>query len=96
MIALVAPIAYDEPIRQVAHDIDSSVAASLITLSLTPDPNEKLPGRPLTLMAAMSHADDRGQQLTVIKAYWRLSAELPNTAGQSKRLPSWRKHKVAM
>ena len=49
-----------------------STPAEMVAEAIAPLPQGKLYGQPLTLLAAVSSATDRRQQLEVTHAYWRL------------------------
>jgi len=50
-----------------------TVGGELITQGLVPPKGVSLPGRPLTLLEAVSRSGDRQQQLRTARIYWRLA-----------------------
>jgi hypothetical protein len=61
----------NEPLGQVGHQ--KSRPPDLLAEALATPQEEALVGKPLDLVAALSHSTDRQQQLKIAQAYWRLS-----------------------
>ena len=72
----VTRVSGETPLAAAAHEEGHAAAPGLLKSGLTPFNEITLDGQPITLYEALERVPERGQQLTAIKSYWRLTARL--------------------